>query len=76
MFRNVFPATTAPIVRYAFVLGLASALLFCWLSARQGLAAPQTVTRDAQALTLIASALKALTGGVAVNDVIVQASAN
>jgi hypothetical protein len=76
MFRNVFPATTAPIVRYAFILGLASALLFCWLSARQGLAAPQTVTRDPQALTLIASSLKALTGGVAVNDVIVQASAN
>jgi len=76
MFRNVFPATTAPIVRYAFILGLASALLFCWLSARQGLAAPQTAARDPQALTLIASSLKALTGGVAVNDVIVQASAN
>jgi len=33
-------------------------------------------TRDPQALTLIASSLKALTGGVAVNDVILQASAN
>jgi hypothetical protein len=76
MFRKVFPATTAPMVRNALVLGLASALLFCWLGARQGLAAPQTVTRDPQALTLIASSLKALTGGVAVNNVIVQASAN
>jgi hypothetical protein len=76
MFRNVSPATTAPIVRNGFILGLASALVFCWLSARQGLAAPQTVTRDAQALTLIASSLKALTGGVAVNNVIVQANAN
>jgi hypothetical protein len=33
-------------------------------------------TRDPQALTLIASSLKALTGSVTVNDVIVQATAN
>jgi hypothetical protein len=76
MFRNLFPVRNAPTVRNAFILGLASALLLCWLSAGQGLAAPQAVTRDAQALALIASSLKALTGGLAVNDVIVQASAN
>ena len=33
-------------------------------------------TRDPQALTVIASSLKALTGSVTVNDVIVQAAAN
>ena len=32
--------------------------------------------RDPQALTLVASSLKALTGSVTVNDVIVQATAN
>jgi hypothetical protein len=57
------------------VFALASALLFCWLGATQATAAPQAATRDPQALTLIASSLKALTGGVAVNDVTLQATA-
>jgi hypothetical protein len=55
---------------------LASALLFCWLGARQPTAAQEAVTRDPQALTLIASSLKALTGGVVVNDVTLQATAS
>jgi hypothetical protein len=53
----------------------ASVLLFWSLGASRGLAAPQTVARDPQALALIASSLKALTGGTAVNDVIVQTTA-
>jgi hypothetical protein len=54
-----------------FLLVLTSALLPCFSAAQTTAAA----ARDPQALTLIASALKALTGGVAVNDVILQASA-
>jgi hypothetical protein len=50
--------------------------MFCSLGVRLAVAAPQTVERDPQALALIASSLKALTGGVAVNDVILQASAS
>jgi hypothetical protein len=61
-------------IRHAFVFVLASVLLYA-LGAGQATAAPQTVARDPQALTLIASSLKALTGGVAVNDVIVQTTA-
>jgi hypothetical protein len=64
----------APIVHNVFSFGLASALL-CSLGARQALAAPQTVVRDPQALTLIASSLKALTGSVSVNNAILQATA-
>jgi hypothetical protein len=66
----------APIVRNAFLFALASALLFCPGRAAQAFAAPQTVTRDPQALDLIASSLKALTGPVAVNDVTLQATAS
>ena len=59
----------------ALIFVFASVLLFCSLVARQAIAAPQTVVRDPQALTLIASSLNALTGGVAVNDVILQTTA-
>jgi hypothetical protein len=74
MFRHSDRPTIAPTIRSVFISGLASALLSS-LVLSQALAAPQTVARDPQALTLIASSLKALTGGVAVNDVILQASA-
>jgi len=59
----------------ALIFVFASMLLFCSLVARQAIAAPQAVVRDPQALTLISSSLKALTGQAAVNDVIVQATA-
>ena len=75
MLKHVDRPTNAPIVRNVFFFGLASALLLYSVGRRQALAAPQTVARDPQALTLIASSLKALTGGVAVNDVILQATA-
>jgi hypothetical protein len=51
-------------------------LLFCSLVARQAIAAPQAVVRDPQALTLISSSLKALTGQAAVNDATLQATAS
>ncbi len=76
MFRHVDRPTIAPIFRKAFLFALASALLLGSLRARRTLAAPQTVARDPQALNLIASALKALTGPVAVNDVTLQAIAS
>ena len=69
------PPAIARVIRGAIVFALASALL-CALSLSQAVAAPQTVTRDPQALTLIASSLKALTGSTTVNDVILQATAN
>ena len=69
------PQPNVPRVRGAVVLILASALL-CSLGLSQALAAPQTVTRDPQALTLIASSLKALTGGTTVTDVVLQTTAN
>ena len=75
MFSHAGRPTIAPLVRLAFIFGLASALLYS-LAIRQAEAAPQTVARDPQALALIASSLKALTGGVAVNDVVLQATAN
>jgi hypothetical protein len=74
MFSHADRPMIAPIIRSVFIFALASALLYS-LVLSQALAAPQTVARDPQALTLIASSLKALTGGVAVNDVILQASA-
>jgi hypothetical protein len=74
MFRHSDQPTIAPVIRSVFVFGLTSALLYS-LVLSHAVAAPQTVARDPQALTLIASSLKALTGGVAVNDVILQASA-
>ena len=74
MFRPAARPTIAPIVRNAFLFALASALLLGSLRARRTLAAPQTAARDPQALTLIGSALKALTGPVAVNDVTLQAT--
>jgi hypothetical protein len=74
MLRHADRPTIAPVIRSAFTLALASALLYS-LVLRQAIAAPQTVARDPQALNLIASSLKALTGGVAASDVILQASA-
>jgi hypothetical protein len=76
MVKHAYPQVNAPAIRNAFILALASLLLLCWLATSQGLATPQTATRDPQALTLIASSLKALTGGTAVNDVILQTSAS
>ncbi len=76
MFRHVDRPTIAPIFRKAFLFALASALLLGSLRARLALAAPQTVARDPQALNLVASALKALTGPVAVNNVTLQAIAS
>src|SRR5271157_1780063 len=67
---------TLSVVRQVFLFGLAAAFLFCSLGVRLAVAAPQTVVRDPQALALIASSLHALTGGVTVNDVILQASAS
>ncbi len=77
MFRHALRPIFAPVIRNAVVLGLAAALLYL-LGVSHGLAAPQTTTpvRDPQALTAIASSLKALTGGTTVNDVILQATAN
>jgi hypothetical protein len=63
-------------LRNALVFGVAPTLLFCCLCLGRAIAAPQTAARDPQALALIASSLKALTGGVAVNDVILQATAS
>jgi len=57
------------------LFALAATLLYL-LGVSQGLAAPQTATRDPQALTAIASSLKALTGGTTVNDVILQTTAS
>jgi hypothetical protein len=76
MFRHAARNTIAPIVRNAFLFALASALLLGSLRARRTLAAPQTVARDPQALNLIASSLKALTGSTAVNDATLQATAS
>jgi hypothetical protein len=59
----------------ALIFAFASVLLFCSLGPRHAIAAPQAVVRDPQALTLISSSLKALTGQATVNDVIVQATA-
>lgn len=75
MFRRTVQPTILSVVRQIFLPGLAAALMFCSLGARRALATPQTVARDPQALTLVASALKALTGGVAVNDVVLQGTA-
>ncbi len=60
----------------ALIFGFASVLLFCSLRPRQAIAAPQSVVRDPQALTLISSSLKALTGQAAVNDATFQATAS
>ena len=76
MFRHVDRRAIAPMVRNAFIFGVASAVVLGSLHARRALAAPQTVTRDPQALSLIASALKALTGSVAITDVTLQATAS
>ena len=73
MFRRALRPIFVPVIRNAAVLGLAAAL-FDLLAVSHGLAAPQTVTRDPQALTAIASSLKALTGGTTVNDLILQAT--
>jgi hypothetical protein len=75
MFRHALRPTISPIFRNAIVFALASVLLY-WVAVSHAIAAPQAAARDPQALTLITSSLKALTGGVAVNDVIVQATAN
>jgi hypothetical protein len=76
MFRHAARTTIAPIVRNAFLFALTSALLLCSLRARRTLAAPQTVARDPQALNLIASSLKALTGTTSVTDATLQATAS
>jgi hypothetical protein len=75
MFSHADRPTIVRKVRIAIVFGLASALLYS-LSLSRTSAAPQTVARDPQALSLIAASLKALTGSVTVNDVILQATAN
>ncbi len=75
MFRHALRPIFAPVIGNAAVLGLAAALL-CLLGVSPGLAAPQTATRDPQALTLIASSLKALTGGTTVTDVTLQTTAS
>jgi len=56
------------------MFGLVSVLVLGPPGASQAMA--QTVERDPQALSLIASSLKAITGGVTVNDVILQANAS
>ena len=71
MFRHSLRPILRPIIRNAVVLGLTATLLYS-LGLSQAIAAPQTVTRDPQALTAIASSLKALTGRTTVNDVILQ----
>ena len=58
------------------VFALASTLLLCALGFSYALAAPQTAVRDPQALSLIASALKALSGSANVTDVTLQATAS
>jgi hypothetical protein len=75
MSRYAGGPTISPIIRSAFVFGFASVLL-CALSLSESSAAPQTAARDPQALTVISSSLKALAGGVAVNDVTLQATAS
>jgi len=76
MFRHAARTTIAPIVRNAFLFAFTSALLLGSLRAGRTLAAPQTVARDPQALSLIASSLKALTGTTSVTDVTLQATAS
>jgi hypothetical protein len=76
MFRHTYQPTILSVVREVSLFGSAAALLFCWLGVRLAVAAPRTVTRDPQALALIASSLQALTGGVTVNDAILQANAS
>ncbi len=74
MFSHIHWRALSPRVRNAFLFGLA-ALLLGSLGLRQAIADPQAVARDPQALSLISSSLKALTGGVALSDVTLQATA-
>jgi len=76
MFKHGDRPMIAPMVRNAFVFGLASVLLLCSLRARRTLAAPQTVARDPAALTLAAQSLRALTGGAELTDASLQGTAN
>ena len=74
MFSHIHWRALSPRVRNAFLFGLA-ALLLGSLGLRQAIADPQAVARDPQALSLISLSLKALTGGVALSDVTLQATA-
>lgn len=75
MFGHIHRSAIAPIARSACVFALGSVLLLCSFGVGEALAAPQTIARDPQALTSVASSLKALTGSVSVDDVILQATA-
>jgi len=75
MFRHALRPTISPIFRNAIVFALASALLY-WVAVSHALAAPQAAVRDPQALSVISSSLKALTGSVTVTDVILQTTAS
>jgi hypothetical protein len=74
MFRHALRPTISPVFRNAIVFSLASALLY-WAAVSHAMAAPQTAVRDPQALSVISSSLKALTGPVTVTDVILQTTA-
>jgi hypothetical protein len=62
-------------VRTFFLVLFVSSLIPLLLPS-PALAAPQTATRDAQAVTLIQSSLTALTGSAAVNDATLQSTAS
>jgi hypothetical protein len=62
-------------VRAFFLLLLVSSLIPALLPS-SALAAPQTATRNSQALQLIQSSLTALAGSAAVNDATLQATAS
>jgi hypothetical protein len=75
MSKRALYSTITSIIRSAIVCALASAQL-CSLGFSQTSTTPPTATRGPQALTLIASSLKALTGSVTVHDVTLQATAS
>jgi hypothetical protein len=74
MFRHALRPTISPVFRNAIVFALAFALLY-WAAVSHAIAAPQAAVRDPQALSVISSSLKALTGSVTVTDVILQTTA-
>ena len=75
MVKHAYPQVNAPAICNAFILAPASLLLLCWLAASQGLAIPQTATRDPQAVAIASRSLEALSGGAAINDLTLQGPA-
>ena len=74
MWKLTVQSVVLSVVRYVFMFGLGTVLVLGPPGASQAMA--QTVERDPQALKLIASSLNAITAGVTVNDVVLQANAS